>query len=459
MPSAKHTDTSNTDLALSNRIAKCVLDAYRTQLAPAVPLLDSEWTIVAGVAVSLDPPGPELRCISLGMGLKCLGNQSLLDSRQLIADCHAEVLAGRGFRAWLARVVRETLERSLQGSNELERAPEINGMTIITIEFDETNSVCHVRLNPNLRFHLYSSESPCGDASMEALDKSQTEEQRQRNEKLRDEYRASKLGKSEGLGAGDEMEGETSVIRGRLDYSKLGVLRTKPGRPDSDQCELALLRKGQILNPSENGILLTLARLALTACSMSCSDKMARWNVVGLGGHFLSTVLQEPIYLSSVVVGGSFDEAALQRALFGRLDSIDGILVSPYRLNRPSISPCTVAFEQARSETRTKTSPLSGVWWEGSSRPEALVDGRLHGTPKPKNGQPLPRAVSSISHAAMNSRFDELMEALKSSGHVANDDAESGYREADRTLKSTAFRGWVGNRWTQRQATEKDMYT
>lgn len=55
-------------------------------------------------------------------------------------------------------------------------------------------------------------------------------------------------------------------------YHRLGVLRTKPGRGER-------------------------------TLSMSCSDKMARWNVLGCQGSLLSHFLEKPLYFETVIIG------------------------------------------------------------------------------------------------------------------------------------------------------------
>ena len=92
------------------------------------------------------------------------------------------------------------------------------------------------------------------------------------------------------------------AARGRDGYSLFGVLRTKPGRADSPP-----------------------------TLSMSCSDKIARWNVLCIQGALASCLLW-PTYISSIIIGEV--ETAMQdevredceRALAGRL----AVLESPY---------------------------------------------------------------------------------------------------------------------------------
>ena len=84
------------------------------------------------------------------------------------------------------------------------------------------------------------------------------------------------------------------VARGRDNFSLLGILRTKPGRLDSE---------------------ITL--------SMSCSDKIAKWNVLGLAGSLYS-IFVEPIYFSSITCGDLSDLESMKRAYTERVKNIQG---------------------------------------------------------------------------------------------------------------------------------------
>lgn len=71
-------------------------------------------------------------------------------------------------------------------------------------------------------------------------------------------------------------------------YHRTGVLRVKPGRGEP-------------------------------TLSLSCSDKLARWGVMGFQGALLSHYLQEALYFTSVVVGKCpYSQEAMHRAVVTR---------------------------------------------------------------------------------------------------------------------------------------------
>lgn len=92
-----------------------------------------------------------------------------------------------------------------------------------------------------------------------------------------------------------------------------------------------------------DGILLSYQRCTF----MSCSDKLALWNVVGVQGSLLSLVL-EPLYIESLVVSNLFRYTHLVRALHGRIDKekLNSKLenLTGYRINE-----CKVGFNDKSS--------------------------------------------------------------------------------------------------------------
>lgn len=65
---------------------------------------------------------------------------------------------------------------------------------------------------------------------------------------------------------------QDSHLPGAL-YHEIGVVRTKPGRGDR-------------------------------TLSVSCSDKLARWNAVGVQGALLRLILPQPIFFDFIIIGG-----------------------------------------------------------------------------------------------------------------------------------------------------------
>ena len=100
-----------------------------------------------------------------------------------------------------------------------------------------------------------------------------------------------------------------TAARGRDNYSLYSVLRTKPGRADSPP----------------------------TSC-MSCSDKIASWNVLGFQGALVSALLP-PLYISTIIIGDVLQESMVDfvmedcsRAFWKRIGGLQGSFLPNMRV-------------------------------------------------------------------------------------------------------------------------------
>lgn len=86
----------------------------------------------------------------------------------------------------------------------------------------------------------------------------------------------------------------------------------------------------------------------------SCSDKLSRWNCLGLQGSLLASVLNEPLYMTTLTVGRKFSRAICQRAVCCRAEGfrkprreqMDVAEESKYRLNHPVLMETNVYIDE-----------------------------------------------------------------------------------------------------------------
>ncbi|GMH94023.1 hypothetical protein TL16_g12788 [Triparma laevis f. inornata] len=252
------------------------------------PSSTGEWTVLSAI-VCHNETSKDLHVVSLATGSKCCGPGLINEfgGGRVLHDSHAEVLARRG-------LVYAILREILDGSSLL-RCPLLHSKSPPT-------------LNPALSFHLYISESPCGDAAIYPLaDTTNTTN-----------FTGAKIVSSHVSTAAaiatTNTNTTTTTTNNNNDYYYTQLKTssdqiTLTREPEEQTLSSLRLKSGRSnLQPSQRSL------------SHSCSDKILRWCTLGL----LGSLSPLKINLDSVVCAHdptttiSAQELALVRAIRGR---------------------------------------------------------------------------------------------------------------------------------------------
>ena len=234
-------------------------DAFPSKSKPRVyPDGRREWVPMSAIVLAENTESGDevLSCVAVATGTKCLPVSSIAQCRgTVLHDSHAETLA---FRA-LSRFLLAEMEHVLQWESYTSRWVEFQHPSP---GWKKPFTLC-----TSVSIHMFSTEAPCGDASMGLLIDSKLEEDGE---------------------AWPEPASTAPQMHGRGYFSVLGAVRRKPSRGDAE-----------------------------ATLSKSCTDKLAVKQITSCLSFPTTLFLQKTpnTYLQSIILpADKYDDEAFARA-------------------------------------------------------------------------------------------------------------------------------------------------
>jgi len=368
-----------------------------------------------------------------------------------VRDMHAEVLAQRAFRRQLTLEILFDLEEQSK-SMKIDRNNNNNNSKKKSILVRSSNidgdGMTRYKLRQDITLHMYTSSAPCGNATLKKFCKMSKEQYREDlgpdewpnlvHEKLpghsiklgefalllkRDNSKHSSIcinvvdeTPANSLSSSLSSLSNTTTMGAMIKKKRTKIEDSLPQSKSQEEIDSRLIQHPTkyedipINQPQQQQHTSSKSRIKPWPANLSddwtppgttivgfrdkgsihtCSDKICRWNYLGIQGSLLVSLLEEPLYLSTMTVGRKLSGSVCRRAICCRLDTRfrQPILTTTskeeastsnkkYRINHPAVLGTSVYLNTGVVETSNTDggvgqdvrfhSSISWAWWLGS---------------------------------------------------------------------------------------------
>lgn len=333
----------------------------------------------------------------------------------------------------------------------------------------DTNNTCgmskdsaHFRLRNNITFHFFVNQSPCGDASIHGSSSSSNQQQQQQQQQLQQSSAISADlnniitenidgRRHTGISGHQKRQRENDCVGSTANGSMpAAVVYSTDNEAHAHQTKKRKVRPSvptlcEHVDDNNNvgrtgarpitckhyvpgtetetefgtveqqqGIVRTKPGRGPRTISMSCSDKMSKWNILGIQGSLLSQFIPEPVRMATITIGNSqyFDREAMVRAFDRRMSHVHTVMAHHLQhYAKPRFLCCDLEFEDGRSNERTNACSTSMLFVPPSTV-EAIIGHRGHKLGVGKKDLSKPKCFSVISKYKLLESYWRLREQM-----------------------------------------------